>query len=400
MKERKGVCFPQGFKAAGINCGIKRNKKDLAIIVSQKPCTVAACSTTNRVKSYSLLWSMKNIKNSIVAILINSGNANVLGGNNGWETTCRIMEQFAQKLGISPREVLFASTGVIGKPLPEDKILGGLDKLISLASLYGGSDAAEAIMTTDRFSKQVEIETDIPGRRKKTFVRIGGMAKGAGMICPNMATMLAFITTDAVITEIALKKALTEAVNRSFNMITVDNDQSTNDFVVCLANGLAGNKTIHEDTDDYDRFYRALSQVCIFLAKKIAENGEGADRLIEVRVENAWSEKDARRIAKKIAGSNLIKAAVSGAWPNWGRIAAAAGSACSRFDPIKMRISIGNYIVLDNGIPCDVDETLLRQELSKKQVIITVCLNAGKERAVAWGCNLTEEYVKINMEKE
>lgn len=399
MDNKTGICFPQGFKAAGINCGIKKGKKDLAVIISEKPCIVAACSTTNRVKSYSLLWSLRNIKNQVEAILINSGNANVLGGQNGWETTCKVMEQFALTLGISTREVLFASTGVIGKPLPEDKILGALDKLISLASPQGGNDAAEAIMTTDRFSKQIEIETKIPGRRKDTFVRIGGMAKGAGMICPNMATMLAFITTDAVISRNALQKALFDAVDKSFNMITVDNDQSTNDFVVCMANGLAGNSKIHEKTQDYEKFSIALLQVCTFLAKKIAENGEGADRLIEVQVENAWNNKDAKRIAKKIAGSNLIKAAVTGTWPNWGRIAAAVGSTSSRFDPCKMKISIGNYTVF-SGVPCKVDETLLRKELSKKQVVIKVCLNAGKESAVAWGCNLSEEYVRINIEKE
>lgn len=399
MSERTGVCFPRGFRAAGISCGIKKEKKDLAVIISDRPCSVAACSTTNKVKSYSLLWSLKNIKNQVIAVLINSGNANVLGDENGWETTCRIMEQFAKVLGADVREVLFASTGVIGKPLPVDKIVGGLEKLISSASQRGGSDAAEAIMTTDRFPKQIGIETGIIGRAKDARVRIGGMAKGAGMICPNMATMLAFITTDAVIEKKALKKALSCAVNKSFNMITVDNDQSTNDFVLCMANGMAGNKTIHEETEDYRIFSESLLQVCTYLAKKIAENGEGADKLIEVKVEGAWSEKDARRIARKIAGSNLVKAAVSGAWPNWGRIAAAAGSVCSRFDPGKMKISIGNYTVF-NGSPCNVDETVLRQELSKKQVAISVHLNAGKESAVAWGCNLTEEYVRINMEKE
>ncbi|MCM8758232.1 MAG: bifunctional glutamate N-acetyltransferase/amino-acid acetyltransferase ArgJ [Candidatus Omnitrophica bacterium] len=399
MKSRTGVCFPQGFKASGINCGIKKEKKDLAIIISDTPCMVAACSTTNRVKSYSLLWSLKNIKNPIRAILINSGNANVLWGKDGWQTTCKIMEQFANKLGASTKEVLFASTGVIGKPLPEDKIIGGLDELISIASPQGGTDAAHAIMTTDSFPKLIEIETDIPTRRKNSFVRIGAMAKGAGMICPNMATMLAFITTDAVISKEVLKKMLKSAVEQSFNMITVDNDQSTNDFVLCMANGLAGNKTIHEKTKEYDKFYEALLNVCTFLAKKIAENGEGADRLIEVKVENAWSSKDAKRVAKKIAGSNLVKAAVSGTWPNWGRIAAAAGSVCARFDPSKMKIVIGGYTVFD-GEPCEFDETLLRQELSKKQVVIRVSLNAGNESAVAWGCNLTEKYVTINMEKE
>ncbi len=396
---KSGVCFPQGFISAGINCGIKKARKDLAVIISERNCDVAACSTTNKVKSYSLIWSLKNIKNPIKAILINSGNANVLSGSNGWETTCEIMKKFAEIVGVSTANVLFASTGVIGKPVPAEKITGSLEKLVSMASETGGTDAAEAIMTTDRFSKQIEIETKITGRKKDCYVRIGGMAKGAGMICPNMATMLAFITTDAVISKSALKKALSNAVDNSFNMITVDNDQSTNDFVVCMANGLAGNETIHEGTESYKIFCDALSDACVFLAKKIAENGEGSDKFIEVRVEKAWSKKDARRVAKKIAGSNLVKAAVTGAWPNWGRIAAAAGSACSRFNPEKMKICIGKYPVFD-CVPCEIDETILREELSKKQILITVSLNGGKEDAIAWGCNLTEEYVKINMEKE
>ncbi|MGC9065736.1 MAG: bifunctional glutamate N-acetyltransferase/amino-acid acetyltransferase ArgJ [Candidatus Ratteibacteria bacterium] len=399
MKIRTGVCFPCGFRAAGINCGIKKDRKDLAVIISEKDCIAAACSTTNRIKSYSLLWALKNINNPVRAILINSGNANVLGGNNGWEITCNIMRKFADALGVDLEQVLFASTGVIGKLLPEDKITSGIEQLVYQASEDGGIDAAEAIMTTDRFPKHIEIETQIQARCKNTFVRIGGMAKGAGMICPNMATMLAFITTDAVISKGALKKALSEAVDKSFNMITVDNDQSTNDFVVCLANGLAGNRTIHQDTDDYEKFSTALTEACLFLARKIAENGEGSDRLIEVQVHGAWSQKDARRIAKKIAGSNLVKAAVTGTWPNWGRIAAAAGSVCGRFDPLKMKITIGKYDVFD-GAPCNIDETIIRKELSKKQVLITVCLNAGIESATAWGCNLTEEYVRINMEKE
>ncbi len=399
MKKKTGVCFPLGFKAAGINCGIKKEKKDLAAIISETDCIAEACSTTNRVKSYSLLWSLKNIKNPVRAILINSGNANVLGGRNGWEITCNIMEEFSKVIGVNSRHLLFASTGIIGKLLPEEKIISSLKTLVETASYFGGNDAAEAIMTTDRFPKQIEIETSIKTHRKSRFVHIGGMAKGAGMICPSMATMLAFITTDAAISRSALKDALRNAVNDSFNMITVDNDQSTNDFVVCFANGLAGNKTIQKDTRDFEEFSEGLSSACEFLAKKIAENGEGSDRLIEVKVDGAWSEKDARRIARKIAGSNLVKAAVTGAWPNWGRIAASAGSACTRFDPQAMKIFIGKYMVFD-GFPCRIDETILRKELSKQQVSIRVSLNSGRASATAWGCNLTEQYVRINMEKE
>lgn len=399
MEKKTGVCFPVGFKAAGIKCGIKKEKKDLAAVISETDCIAEACSTTNRVKSYSLVWSLKNIKNPIRAILINSGNANVLGGKQAWTITCNIMKEFSNVLGINTSQLLFASTGVIGKMLPEEKIVSSLKTLVKSASCCGGDDAAEAIMTTDRFPKQIEITLPISSHRKNQPVCIGAMAKGAGMICPNMATMLAFITTDAVISRDALKEALKNAVNNSFNMITVDNDQSTNDFVVCLANGLAGNKTIHKDTEDFEKFSEGLSNACEFLAKKIAENGEGADKLIEVKVDGAWSEKDARRIAKKVAGSNLVKAAVTGAWPNWGRIAASAGAVCSRFNPEEMKIFIGDHMVFD-GFPCKINETVLRKELSKQQVTIKISFKSGKAGAVAWGCNLTEQYVKINMEKE
>ncbi|HPP66279.1 MAG TPA: bifunctional ornithine acetyltransferase/N-acetylglutamate synthase, partial [bacterium] len=213
MPQKTGVCFPSGFKAAGIQCGIKKQKKDIAAVISDADCIAEACATTNRVKSYSLLWSLKRIKNPIRAILINSGNANVLGGADGWRTTCGIMEEFASVLNINSTHLLFASTGIIGKPLPEKKIVSALKTLVESASYYGGNDAAEAIMTTDRFPKQAECEIPIKTRRKNQQVRIGAMAKGAGMICPNMATMLAFITTDAVISKPALKKALKHAVN-------------------------------------------------------------------------------------------------------------------------------------------------------------------------------------------
>ena len=394
----EGVCFPEGFAASGMASGIKHSgKKDIALIYSETPCVAAACCTTNRAKSFSLLWSMKRIHNPIRAVLINSGNANALGGPEGWNITCRIMENLAGVMGISQENLLCASTGLIGRVLPEETILRVIPALVKGLSRDGGMDAAQSIITTDRHVKQVHFATGITGMSGN--VKIGAMAKGAGMICPNMATMLAFITTDANILRGALKKALSNAVSESFNMITVDGDQSTNDFVVCLANGQARNSTIREGSPEFVEFSESLLEACCLLAKMIAGDGEGATKRMEVIVEGAWSKKDARRIAKKIAGSNLVKAAFAGSWPNWGRIAAACGSASARCDFRRIRISIGSHVVYD-GAPVQYCEDDLRRTLSEKEVVFKIDLKQGNGRAVAWGCDLTEDYVRINMEKE
>jgi len=391
----KGITYPVGFYASGINCGIKEGKNDLSLIYSESPCISSGTFTTNQFKSYSVLWCIKNIKNKIKAVLVNSGNANACNGKENWELTKKLIEELGKKLKIEKESILFASTGIIGVPLPYEKIKNGLDKLIEKLSPDGNLEAAKAIMTTDTFPKEYEINTKIEGRKKE--VTIGGMAKGAGMINPSMATMLCFITTDAVIDKNALDFALKEAVEDSFNMITVDNDTSTNDTVICLANGLARNKTIHIGTPEYKNFLNSLKKLCIELAKKIAIDGEGATKLIEVSVNGAWCKKDARKVAKYVCGSSLVKTAISGGDPNWGRIVAAVGSTNARIDRENMEVKICGIKVF-KGEPVKFDRELLRELMKNKEVKIEIDLKRGNFSAISYGCDLTEEYVKINRE--
>ncbi|HOK57078.1 MAG TPA: bifunctional glutamate N-acetyltransferase/amino-acid acetyltransferase ArgJ [bacterium] len=391
----KGITYPEGFYASGINCGIKEGKNDLSLIYSESPCISSGTFTTNQFKSYSVLWCIKNIKNETRAILANSGNANACNGKENWDLTKKIMEELAKKLKIEKNSVLFASTGMIGVPLPYEKIKNGLDKLIQNLSKDGNLEATKAIMTTDTFPKEYEIETGIEGRKKQ--VVIGGMAKGAGMINPSMATMLCFITTDAVIDRKALDFALKEAVEDSFNMITVDNDTSTNDTVICLANGLARNKTIHIGSPEFNSFSNSLKKLCIELAKKIALDGEGASKFIEVTVNGGWCKKDAKRVAKRVCGSSLVKTAVSGGDPNWGRIVAAVGSTNARMDRKNIEIKICGIKVFE-GEPVKFDRELLRELMTKKEIKIEIDLKRGNFSATSWGCDLTEEYVRINRE--
>ncbi len=390
---RGGITYPIGFLASGINCGIKKDKYDLSLIFSESECVAAGTFTTNQFKSYSLLISLKNIENPIRAVLINSGNANTCNGKENLENSKKILLELSKILNIPPDSVLFASTGIIGKPLPCEKIINSLEKLAEKLNAESHTEAAMGIMTTDTKIKEAQADTGIKGRKKE--VVIGGMAKGAGMINPNMATMLAFITTDAVIHKEALKMALKEAVNNSFNMINIDNDTSTNDMVVCLANGLARNKRIHPQTPEYEKFTETLKKVCKELAQKIAEDGEGSQKLIEVIVKGGWCEKDVRRVAKKVAGSNLVKSAIAGNWPNWGRIIAAIGSTNARIDLKRIEISI-NGIKIYNGGPLDYPEREVEESLKKKVVKIEIDLKRGKFGATSWGCDLTEEYVRIN----
>ncbi len=394
--EKESICFPEGFLASGLDCGIKKTgEKDIALVFSLSDCISAAVFTTNRIKSYSVLWSLKNIKNPANAILINSGNANAACGEEGWNITTRIMEHLSEVLNVPVQKILFASTGLIGNVLPEEIIKKSLKTLVEKLSFENGIDAAESIITTDKEIKTEKIISSIPGRKKNSFVKFGAMAKGAGMINPNMATMLAFVTTDAVISKALLQSALKEAVNDSFNMLTIDDDQSTNDTVFCLANGKAGNKNIIKDSEEYIVFSRELKNICINLAKKIARDGEGAKKFIEVSVYDAWSKKDARRIAKRIAGSNLVKTALAGQWPNWGRIMAAAGSVCARMDPSKLKLELGPYTVY-NKTPVSFDEHKCKKYLSGNEINIKIYISKGKETATAWGCDLTEDYIKIN----
>ncbi|MCM8818288.1 MAG: bifunctional glutamate N-acetyltransferase/amino-acid acetyltransferase ArgJ [Candidatus Omnitrophica bacterium] len=393
----KGITYPMGFYANGISCGIKNNgKEDLSLIYSIAPCIASGTFTTNQFKSYSILWSIKNIKNKIRAILINSGNANTCNGKENYKLTEKLIEELAEKMNLEKNSILFASTGIIGERLPYEKIRSGFEQLIKNLSIENNLLAAKGIMTTDTFPKEYEINTGIQGRKKE--VVIGGIVKGAGMINPCMATMLCFITTDAVIDKKALDIALKNAVEDSFNMITVDNDMSTNDTVICLANGLSKNKTIHIDTPEFELFSNSLRKLCIELAKKIAYDGEGASKFIEVRVNGGWCKKDVRRVAKKVAGSLLVKTAIAGENPNWGRILAAIGSTNARFDKKNIEVKICGISLFKGTEPQKYDEEELKLLLKNKEIKIEIDLKKGNFSATAWGCDLTENYVKINKE--
>ncbi|MFH2068452.1 MAG: bifunctional glutamate N-acetyltransferase/amino-acid acetyltransferase ArgJ [Candidatus Omnitrophota bacterium] len=390
------VTYPTGFLAAGISSGIKPGgKKDLALVFSKEPAVAAAVSTTNKFKSASLLLSLNHLRQTgdKRAVLLNSGNANAINGREGLAITSRIVLALAETLKINLPGVLFASTGKIGLLLPEKKITGALPKLVKNLG-RNGQAAAEAIMTTDRVSKETARETGISGR--KGMVRIGGMAKGAGMIKPELATMLVVLTTDAVIEKEALQTALREAVNQSFNLITVDDDQSTNDFVVILANGEAANPRIKKETKEFYLFQEELTGCCLKLARKLAADGEGANKLIVVKVTGAWSLKDARRVSRRIAGSNLVKTAIAGENPNWGRILSSAGSCAARVNPQKTSLSLAGTPVFDSGEIIAYPEKTIQKALAAAEVEIELDLGVGNFSATAYGCDLTEDYVKIN----
>ncbi|MFA7328428.1 MAG: bifunctional glutamate N-acetyltransferase/amino-acid acetyltransferase ArgJ, partial [Candidatus Ratteibacteria bacterium] len=386
------------FLAAGISSGIKPgHKKDLALVFSKEPAITAAVSTTNKFKAASLILSLNHLRRAgeKQAVMLNSGNANAINGKEGMAITERIVSALAQALKIELPSVLFASTGKIGLILPEKKITEALPKLVKNLGPDSAA-AAQAILTTDRVPKETARETGISGR--KGMVRIGGMAKGAGMIKPEMATMLAVMTTDAVIEKEALQMALREAVNQSFNLITVDDDQSTNDFVVLLANGEAGNPRIKKETKEFYLFREELTECCLELARKLAADGEGAHKLITVKVTGAWSLKDARRVSRRIAGSNLVKTAIAGENPNWGRILSSAGSCAARMNPQKTSLSLAGTQVFDAGEIVAYSEKTIHKALTAPEIEIELDLGIGNFSATAYGCDLTENYVKINKE--
>lgn len=396
MKIIKGsVTSPQGFLAQGVYAQIKnKDKKDLGIIYSQQPCTAAGVYTTNLVRAACVDVTRQHLSSGTAqAIVANSGNANACTGERGWNDTLRMAELTAQSLGIAADQVAVASTGVIGVFMCMDKIEAGIREAAATLSADGGQNMACAIMTTDLVRKEVAVELDIEGKK----VTIGATAKGSGMIHPNMATMLAFITTDAAISSDCLQTMLKASVDESYNMISVDRDTSTNDMTIILANGMAGNPCIeNSNSPGYEEFQLALNYINQTLAKMIARDGEGATRLIEVRVKNATDQKNARLIARSITGSNLTKAAVFGEDANWGRILAAAGYSGATFDPHLVDIYLGAEKMAENGMGLVFDEGRARQELQKETVAITVDLKSGNEEAVAWGCDLSYDYVKIN----
>ena len=396
-----GVTAAKGFEAAGIAAEIKyKNRSDMAIVYSQTPCNVAGTFTTNVVKAAPVKWDQQVVKESTYAqaVIVNSGIANACTGTEGMNYCKETAKEAAKVLGIPADAVLVGSTGVIGKQLPMDRIKNGVAKLAAAKkdTLEAGSDAAKAIMTTDTCKKEIALELEIGG----TTVTIGGMAKGSGMIHPNMCTMLSFITTDAAITKTALQKALSDDVNDTYNMISVDGDTSTNDTVLVLANGMAGNEEIAEGTEDYNTFYAALHEVNEFLAKSMAGDGEGATALFEVNVIGAKSKEQAKLLSKSIACSNLTKAALAGHDANWGRILCAMGYSGAQFDPEKVDLfiesSAGKIQLVDTGVGTDFDEEKATEILSQPVVIATADMKMGTEKATAWGCDLTHGYIDIN----
>ncbi|GAB4114190.1 MAG: bifunctional glutamate N-acetyltransferase/amino-acid acetyltransferase ArgJ [Candidatus Caldatribacteriota bacterium] len=390
-----GITYPQGIKASGLKCGIRLNKKDLALIYSEKLAEAAAVYTTNKFKAAPLIVTENNLIKSegkLQAILINSGIANACTGQRGLEDARQMADYVAEGLSIDHKYIAIASTGKIGEFLPLEKIKKGLKEAISKLSDLGGKEAAEAILTTDTTKKEIALNFKVDDKE----VRIGGMAKGSGMIHPNMATMLAFITTDISISPELLKEALQKVVAKTFNMISVDGDTSTNDMVIVMANGLAGNQTIIEKGSNYLKFFQALHCVGEYLAKCIVKDGEGASKMMEVEIQNAPSFDDAKRVAKAVINSPLVKTAIFGADPNWGRILAAVGYSGVDVDPGKVDLYLKEKIV-ENGQPLKFSRQELHQYLSSSEEIkIIIDLKRGKEKATAWGCDLTYDYVKIN----
>ncbi len=393
-----GVCAPKGFTANGVHCGIRKNtaKNDLSLIFSSVPASAAAVYTTNLVKGAPLAVTKDHLKNGTArAAICNSGNANTCN-SNGIEIAEQTCALVADALGIEKDDVIVASTGVIGQPLDIAPIRCGIPSLVKGLSADGSDAAAKGIMTTDTVKKETAYEFDICGK----VCRIGGIAKGSGMIHPNMATMLVFITTDVSISPEMLQKALSADVKDTFNMISVDGDTSTNDMVTVMANGLAGNETIVCGGEAYDTFVRALNEVTVYLCRGIAADGEGASKLLECRVSGARDIAAAKTAAKSVVCSSLTKAAMFGADANWGRVICALGYSGADIDPnradIYFKSSAGCIKVCENGAGIDFSEEKAKKILLEKEIEITIELKDGDCSATAWGCDLTYDYVRIN----
>ncbi|MGE7980854.1 bifunctional glutamate N-acetyltransferase/amino-acid acetyltransferase ArgJ [Solibacillus sp. NPDC093137] len=390
----KNIVSPKGFTAAGVHCGLKHKKKDLAILVSEVPASVAGVFTTNAVQAAPLKVTKEVVYETkkMQAIIVNSGNANACTGKQGVLDAYEMQLLAAQKLGIASDLVGVASTGVIGEIMKMEPVKKGVELLTPDSKLESGIDFSQAILTTDTVMKNTTYATIIDGKE----IIVSGTAKGSGMIEPNMATMLGFITTDANIASEELQKALSSVTDCTFNSITVDGDTSTNDTVIVMANGLAGNEPLSPAHPDWDNFYTALRLVSEDLAKSIARDGEGATKLIEVEVDGAVSDEEARKIAKTVVGSPLVKTAVFGCDANWGRIIAAVGYSGAVIDPDKITIKIGGATMVENGEPIKFSEEELIEILKQHEVKIYVSLEVGKGHGFAWGCDLTYDYVQIN----
>ena len=400
-----GVTAPKGFRAAGVYCGVKashagvpgtQGKPDLAMIVSDCECTAAATYTLNRVKAAPLYVTMGHLEDGVCrGIVANSGNANACAPLSH-ENAEKMCELAAAATGLKPQDFAVASTGVIGQTLNIAAIQRGMPQVAGELSYEGSAAAAHAIMTTDTVKKEIAVTVTIGGKP----VTVGAIAKGSGMIHPNMGTMLCFVTTDCAITSEMLSDALHDIVPRTFNRVTVDGDTSTNDMCVVLANGMAENTQIEWKDDDYTLFYKALYQVCETMSRSIAGDGEGASRLITCTVTGARSEETAERLAKAVVGSSLVKAAMFGADANWGRVLCAMGYSKAPFRPEYVDVSFssdqGEILVCQHGTGVDFDEDLAKKILSQDEVVIAVNLHEGDDQATCWGCDLTYEYVKIN----
>ncbi len=396
-----GVTAAKGFYAAGTAANIKyKDRMDMALIYSQSPCRAAGTFTTNVVKAAPVLWDKDIVDNSpfAQAVVVNAGIANACTGKQGMDYCREEARTAAGLLGIPENSVLVGSTGVIGMQLPMERINEGIKKLAAAKdnTLEAGTTASRAIMTTDTVNKEIAVEIELGGKT----VTIGGMSKGSGMIHPNMCTMLAYITTDAVISKALLQEALSNSIVDTYNMISVDGDTSTNDTCLVLANGLAGNDEIAQKGEDYDRFCEALDFINRYLARKMAGDGEGATALFETTVIHAATKQDARTLAKSVIGSSLCKAAIYGHDANFGRFLCALGYSGVSFDPEKVELyfesSAGKLLIYKDGAASDYDEEEATRILSQPEVTVLVDMKAGQETATAWGCDLTYDYVKIN----
>ncbi len=395
-----GVTAAKGFQAIGIHAGIKKNKKDMAMLYSKVPCAAAGTFTTNVVKAAPVKWDQEIVYNhpAAHAVVVNSGVANACTGEEGYGYCRETAGKAAKLLGIDETEVLVGSTGVIGQQIPVGTIKQGIERMIPLLedTKEAGVLAAEAIMTTDTVKKEAAVQVELGG----VTVTVGGMCKGSGMIHPNMCTMLSFVTTDAAISKKMLQKALSESVKDTYNMVSVDGDTSTNDTVLLLANGVAGNPEITEEGEDYRKFAEALNHVNTELAKKIAGDGEGATALFEVKVIGAESKEQAVTLSKSIVTSSLTKAAIYGHDANWGRILCAMGYSGAQFDPEQVDLyfesAAGKLKIIENGVSTGYSEEEATKILSEQEVTAIADVKMGDAHATAWGCDLTYEYVKIN----
>lgn len=395
-EDNAGVTLAKGFKASGIKAGIKKSgKPDLAIIYTESPANVAGVFTQNLVAAAPVFVSKKvAAKGMAQAIVANAGCANACTGTQGEQDANAMAKLTAEALAVNPEAVFVASTGVIGVNLPMDKVAAGIKQAAEALDENGSVQAGKAIMTTDTYAKAASFSFELGGKT----VNIGGIAKGSGMIHPNMATMLCFITTDAAISSTMLHKALIKSVNKSFNMVSVDGDTSTNDMVLVMANGLAENTIIDEEDADFLKFSAALDELCIGLAKLVARDGEGATKFLTVNVTGAKDFADAKQVAMTVAKSPLVKTAFFGQDPNWGRIICAVGYAGAQMMPEKTTVSLSGVTVFKDGMGCAYDETALKNVMQEHDIVLDIDLEIGDSQATVWTCDLSYEYVKINGE--